>query len=405
VLLSDGVDDDGSGHTLSKRTIEESVKLAQDLNVPVFTIGLGSELDEITLQKVASQSGASFYKAPTSDQLISLYGKLGQQLTGQYQISYTSNLPGDGSIHNIQLALGALRSNKPYSSPAIITRAEQSKAPEVITTSVSVTPSPPPGSIQIVAGTSPEDAPMINLNQRYELTNPGVGVAKAKRLFIAYGCTSGTHVSAIIDAEAFPGTGHCAELYWYSPNLSEERVGSSCYPRPAIAAEWAVSEESKGRCFIELRDMVAGKISLVALPIDDAGSGRDAGRSEANSLGLAIGVPSIGTVHKKWDQVDMYRTEMSADVDYQIRVRPDLNTSLGVVVIDEDGNQLMKRYSQNDGAGVTLDFKPKGQMRALIGVNLQSGNDYGRYALVVGPKGVAAPVQPESVTFKKRLNE
>lgn len=405
VLLSDGVDDDGAGHTLSKRTIDESLKLSQDLNVPVFTIGLGGELDEVTLQKVANQSGASFYKAPTSDQLSALYGKLGQQLTGQYQISYTSNLPGDGSIHNIQLTLGALRSNKPYSSPALTAQADQLKAPQVVTATAPVSPAPAKGIISMVAGTSPEDAPMINFNQRYDLTNPGDGAAKARRLFVAYSCNSGTHVSAIVDGVANPNTGSCSKLYWYTPNLREADVGVNCAPKPAIAAQWAISEESKGRCFIELREMISAKISLVAFPVDDAGSGRDAGQSEANSVPLSIGVPSTGTLHKKWDLVDLYRIELSAEVDYQIRVRPDLNSSLGVAVIDEDGNTITKKYSQNDGAGVTIDLKPKSQMQASIAINLTGRNDYARYTLVAAPKGVAAPVQPEPVIFQNRLNE
>ena len=69
VLLSDGVDDDGYGNRLSKKTMGDIAALSKELNVPVFTIGLGSEIDEATLKQVASESGGAYFAAPTPQDL------------------------------------------------------------------------------------------------------------------------------------------------------------------------------------------------------------------------------------------------------------------------------------------------------------------------------------------------
>lgn len=351
VLLSDGVDDGRTGNVLSKHSIDESLKLAQDLNVPVFTVGLGSELDEATLQRVATQSGASFYKAPTADQLKALYGQLGQQLTGQYEISYTSNLPGDGSVHNIQLGQASLRSNKAYSSPsngavaAQVVPVVQTSAPAPALAAVGS------GPIELVAGSSPESAPLIQPDQLQEI--PG-----------KYDCDA----------------------------------------NPAISDNWGVSEENKGPCYLKLRRMEGVKMSLFSFLIDDAGSGRDAGESEASALSIPVGSTVSGVVREGRDQRDSYKVQLAAGGDYQVRVRPDLKTSLQVGAYDDEGKSRENKYSQNAGAGVTLDIKVASATSILVAVRHSGGQWYGKYSLVVGPQGVSAPSQPEEVAIPNRLN-
>ncbi len=116
-LLSDGADDDGAGKQLSKHSVEDVLRLAREVNVPIYTIGVGTELDEAVLKKVANETGGANLIAPQPEQLKDLYAKIGEQLAGQYSIQYTSNLPGDGSEHRVQLkhkdAVGA----KEYKAP------------------------------------------------------------------------------------------------------------------------------------------------------------------------------------------------------------------------------------------------------------------------------------------------
>lgn len=118
ILLSDGVDDDGTGKPLSKRSVAGVLALARQVNVPIYAIGLGTELDELALKKVAGETGALYLNAVEASELTRLYDSIGRQLAGQYTISYTSNLPADGSEHRVQLKVGESTGTKSYSPAA-----------------------------------------------------------------------------------------------------------------------------------------------------------------------------------------------------------------------------------------------------------------------------------------------
>jgi len=128
-LLSDGADDDGTGKQLSKHSLDDALALARQVNVPIFTIGVGSGIDESVLKKVAEQTGAAYLLAPQPAELKSLYGKISEQLSGQYNIYYTSNLLGDGSMHNVRLDYGKAFDRKEYKSPTLTTAVAPPKAP------------------------------------------------------------------------------------------------------------------------------------------------------------------------------------------------------------------------------------------------------------------------------------
>ena len=117
ILLSDGVDDNGEGKQLSKHSLDEGLELAKQVNVPVYTVGLGSEIDESVLKKVAETTGGKFSLAPKSTDLKQLYDNIGKQLMGQYSIEYTSNLPADGTVHRVKLNQGSAFGSKEYVSP------------------------------------------------------------------------------------------------------------------------------------------------------------------------------------------------------------------------------------------------------------------------------------------------
>ncbi len=114
ILLSDGVDDDGTGKPLSKHSITDVLALARQVNVPIYAVGIGTELDELALKKVAGETGARYLNAIEPSELMQLYESIGKQLAGQYTIAYTSNLPADGSEHQVQLKAGDSTSMKAY---------------------------------------------------------------------------------------------------------------------------------------------------------------------------------------------------------------------------------------------------------------------------------------------------
>jgi VWFA-related protein len=136
VLLSDGVDDNGVGKQLSKHSIDEVIGYARQVNVPLYAIGIGTEVDSALLANIAQSTGALSFLTPKPEELKSLYDRIGEQLAGQYLITYNSNLPGDGSPHQVQVKYGELASSKEYQSPQLV---ESSSTSSTIT---AATPAP-----------------------------------------------------------------------------------------------------------------------------------------------------------------------------------------------------------------------------------------------------------------------
>ena len=149
LLLSDGIDDDGTGKPLSKKTVVDVLALARQVNVPIYAIGLGTELDELNLKKVATDSGALYFNVVDPTELKRLYDSIGKQLAGQYTIYYTSNLPSDGSEHRVQLRVGTMTSTKSFVPP---TRAiaKSAEAPAELPSWLPLYPESQPEGLSIV---------------------------------------------------------------------------------------------------------------------------------------------------------------------------------------------------------------------------------------------------------------
>jgi VWFA-related protein len=147
-LLSDGADDDGTGKQLSKHSVDEALALAREVNVPIFVVGVGTELDESTLNKVAAQTGGDCLIAPQPEQLKAMYAKIGEQLAGQYNIYYTSDLPGDGTDHRVQLTYGGVTGMKEFKAPLL---AQATPTPTPVYVAPAPTPAPEPQGINIFA--------------------------------------------------------------------------------------------------------------------------------------------------------------------------------------------------------------------------------------------------------------
>ncbi|WP_409698174.1 vWA domain-containing protein [Yoonia sp.] len=116
IVLSDGVDDDGAGAPLSEAGVEDALARAGAVNLPVFTIGLGSEIDQNILQQIATETGAIYLNAPDATSLSAVYNQIGEQLSGQYAISYRSNLPADGTARRVDLSAFDLLASRSYTA-------------------------------------------------------------------------------------------------------------------------------------------------------------------------------------------------------------------------------------------------------------------------------------------------
>jgi Ca-activated chloride channel homolog len=104
LLLTDGANTEGVPPL-------ESTARARDVNVPVFTIGMGGRgggfpfgggsrgsVDEELLQEMAAQTGGQYYFAPTGGDLRRIYNDLGVALGWDFQRQEIGHLFGAGAL-------------------------------------------------------------------------------------------------------------------------------------------------------------------------------------------------------------------------------------------------------------------------------------------------------------------
>ncbi len=80
VLLTDGKDDDGTGVQLSHVSLEKVVSAAQRLHVPIYIIGIGPEIGQDVLERMANETGGEFLQAPTGTDIDDLYTEIAREL-------------------------------------------------------------------------------------------------------------------------------------------------------------------------------------------------------------------------------------------------------------------------------------------------------------------------------------
>ncbi|MHA2609507.1 MAG: FHA domain-containing protein [bacterium JZ-2024 1] len=91
ILLTDGRDEG------SVTTLEDVVRLATGLGVPIFSIAFGQDADQKVLSRLARVSGGISLFATDPEDLSYMYSLISLQLASQYAITYvTSAYPGTG---------------------------------------------------------------------------------------------------------------------------------------------------------------------------------------------------------------------------------------------------------------------------------------------------------------------
>ncbi len=98
VLFTDGVDETPSGAPCSVHDADDVVKLANESGTrsPVYTLGMGREVDQKTLQRLAADTGGRFLYSTDPNQLDAIFIRLSDTLRSQYAITYSSTA-GPGS--------------------------------------------------------------------------------------------------------------------------------------------------------------------------------------------------------------------------------------------------------------------------------------------------------------------
>lgn len=87
LALTDGYDNNSS------HSIDQTIAQANQFSTPVFTIGLGSNIDENVLRRIATETGGEYYRAPTSSDLQAIYQKISEYLRNQYLVTYATHNP------------------------------------------------------------------------------------------------------------------------------------------------------------------------------------------------------------------------------------------------------------------------------------------------------------------------
>jgi Ca-activated chloride channel family protein len=105
LVVSDGVDFDRlTGTFASTQDLEDVIDNAQAKQVFIFTIGLGSDIDTVVMQRMAVETGGQYFEAPAAADLDAIYDKISLILTNQYEITFLTSLP-DGSSNNLSVVV------------------------------------------------------------------------------------------------------------------------------------------------------------------------------------------------------------------------------------------------------------------------------------------------------------
>ena len=105
VLLTDGRDENGPGTGPgSSHTRDEMLGRLREVDVTVFAIGLGPNVDRDTLQQVADVSGGEAYFPLEVSELEVQYARVVEDLRRRYVVGYTStNATRDGAWRTVEL--------------------------------------------------------------------------------------------------------------------------------------------------------------------------------------------------------------------------------------------------------------------------------------------------------------
>jgi hypothetical protein len=108
VCLSDGADMNPRGTgPMSQKTLPEVTEFARKNSIRVIAIGLGNDIDEVSLKAIAQQTNGAYLCAPTVQQLAGAYQAVSRRarLESFYSVEHTSPRPErDGTTRKIQIS-------------------------------------------------------------------------------------------------------------------------------------------------------------------------------------------------------------------------------------------------------------------------------------------------------------
>lgn len=99
---------DGHDNQRQRQTLERIIKRSQEINVPLFMIGLGNlaEIDEPAMKEFAERTNGQYLRTPDPQQLTNIYRKIGENLQNEYALTYESPNPEhDGMTRYVSVSV------------------------------------------------------------------------------------------------------------------------------------------------------------------------------------------------------------------------------------------------------------------------------------------------------------
>ncbi len=103
ILFTDGWDEGPNGKPGSAVTFDDVVNLARQDNVPIYPIGLGVDIDQPSLGRMATLTGGSFLSTSDPAKLTPLFQHIAAQLKSKYLVTFQSS--ASAGDHNIQVTV------------------------------------------------------------------------------------------------------------------------------------------------------------------------------------------------------------------------------------------------------------------------------------------------------------
>lgn len=110
IVFTDGVDEKMNGDVCSIHTSDDVIKIATDggTRTPVYTMGMGSKVDQNGLARIAQTTGGRFFFSPDPTRVDAIFRDLSNTLRSQYAIVYKSSAgPGAHTLAASAKYLGA----------------------------------------------------------------------------------------------------------------------------------------------------------------------------------------------------------------------------------------------------------------------------------------------------------
>lgn len=99
IIFTDGLEAE------STVTVEEVVALSQKVHIPVYVVGIGSDVDEPMLASLAAQTGGEYFFSPTAADLADIYQDVYDDEQLMYAATFVSNAKDYTSLIDLQLTI------------------------------------------------------------------------------------------------------------------------------------------------------------------------------------------------------------------------------------------------------------------------------------------------------------